>query len=143
MRFGKGFTLFEILIVIAILCILYSIAASNVTGMQNEARMSRVTADLKTLQLAVENYNKNNGACPKKEDYQIVLRNESPNIIMSNLLDPFARNTNTLYKYEVSYNKQNYILYSVGHNRDGNARIFDDGKVVIEGTPILLTNGYL
>jgi|WetSurMetagenome_2_1015567.scaffolds.fasta_scaffold801089_2 prepilin-type N-terminal cleavage/methylation domain-containing protein len=143
MRFGKGFTLFEILIVIAILCILYSIAASNVIGMQNEARMSRVNADLKTLQLAIESYNKNNGTCPKKDDYQVVLLNESPNIIMSNLLDPFGKTNNSLYKYEVSYNRQSYVLFSVGHNHDGMARIFDDGKVVVEGSPILLTNGYL
>jgi prepilin-type N-terminal cleavage/methylation domain-containing protein len=140
---SKAFTLFEMLIVIAILCILYTVSSANVTAIQNEARLSLVNADLKTLQLAVESYYKNNGVLPKKEDYQVVLMNESPNIILNNLMDPFAKHFNTLYGYEVSYNRQNYILFSIGPNRDGAARIFDDGKVVVEGLPILLTNGYL
>jgi type II secretory pathway pseudopilin PulG len=130
------------MIVIAILAILYSIAAANVMGLQNEAKVSRATADLKTLQLAINNYINKYNFCPKKEDYQIVLSHELPNIMVSHLTDPFGPTVNTLYSYETSLNKQNYVAYSIGLKRDGKALIGNDGRAMPSGTAITVTNGY-
>lgn len=140
---SKAFTLLELLIVIAIISILYSIAAANVTGMQMEARISKCNGDLRTIQLAVDSYLKNNNVCPKEADYEVILRNEIPNIMTSELMDPFGATYNTLYSYRTSPNHQNYVVYSVGMGRDGSANIGDDGKLIVRGAPIFATNGYL
>jgi len=139
---NKGFTLFELLIVIAILAILYSIAAANVMGLQNEARISKARGDLKTLKLALDTYVKNYNMCPKKQDYQYVLIQESPNLLVSHLTDPFGPTANTLYPFDASNNSENYVVYSIGIHKDGAATIGDDGKVSLKGTPLFETNGY-
>lgn len=139
---SRGFTLIEVLIVIAILAILYSMAAANVMGMQTEAKIARAKGDLKTLKLAIDAYIKNNNACPKKDDYQYLLIRQSPNIVYGNLIDPFGTTMNTLYSFEISDNNENYVVYSIGPKKDGKAAIGNDGMVSISGTPLFETNGY-
>ena len=138
----KGFTLIEMLIVLAILSILYSIAALNVTGMQTEAKIAKAHGDLKTLKLAIGLYIMNNNVCPDKEDYQRVLAQKAGNLLSGNLIDPFGVTMNTLYSYEISDNKQNYVVYSVGTERNGIAAIGNYGRVSAEGSAIFETNGY-
>jgi type II secretion system protein G len=139
---NRGFTLIEIMIVLAILSILYSIAAANVMGLQTEAKIARANGDLLTLKLALDSYIKNNSICPKKEDYQRVLIRETSTIITGNLFDPFGRTMNTFYSFDVSGNKENYVVYSIGPKRDGKATIGNDARVVPEGSIIFATNGY-
>jgi prepilin-type N-terminal cleavage/methylation domain-containing protein len=143
MKKSKGFTLIELMMVIFVLGIFYSIAAANVMGLQNEAKMSRVKGDLRTLQLAIESYAKKNIDCPRKDDYQVVLINSVPNILQGNLMDPFGRTYNTLYSYDVSSNMQYFVVYSVGSRRKGDASISNDGKVESNNDPIIITNGFI
>lgn len=140
---SKGFTLIEMLIVIVILCILYTAATAHLLGLQNEAKKSRANADLRTLELAINTYYKNNDQYPRGTDYQIILNREVPNIIFGTLMDPFAKHFNVLYCYDVSYNKQHYVVYSIGEKIDGQATIGNDGRLIIQGTPILVTDGYI
>ncbi|MFH1710245.1 MAG: prepilin-type N-terminal cleavage/methylation domain-containing protein [bacterium] len=141
-RASKGFTLVEMMIVIAILAILYSIAAVNIMGLQTEAKVAKTNGDLKTLKLGLDSYIKNNNTCPKKEDYQRILIRETSAIITGNLFDPFGRTMNTLYSFEVSGNKENYVVYSIGQKKDGKSSIGNDGRVLTEGSAIFETNGY-
>jgi prepilin-type N-terminal cleavage/methylation domain-containing protein len=139
---NRGFTLIEIMIVLAILSILYSIAAANVMGLQTEAKVSRANGDLLTLKLALDSYIKNNNLCPKKEDYQTILIQETPSIVTGNLFDPFGKTMNTLYSFKVSGNKEIYVVYSIGPKKTGEATVGNDGRVVPEGSIIFATNGY-
>jgi len=139
---NRGFTLIEIMIVLAILSILYSIAAANVMGLQTEAKISRANGDLLTLKLALDSYIKNNSVCPKKEDYQRVLIQEMPALVTGNLFDPFGKTMNTFYSFNVSGNKENYVVFSVGPKKNGEATIGNDARVVIRGSAIFSTNGY-
>jgi len=140
---SRGFTLVEVLIVIAVMAILYSITAASVSGMQNEARISRAKGDLKTLELAMDGYLKNKGACPSTENYQAALLDAVPRILDGNLFDPFGAAVNKLYPCIVSGNRQYYVVYSVGLERNGNAKVSDNGSVSTEGAAIYETNGCL
>lgn len=52
----RGFTLIELLIVVAIIAILAAIAVPNFLEAQTRAKVSRTTADMRTLDLAIETY---------------------------------------------------------------------------------------
>ena len=54
---GKGFTLIELMVVIAIILILALIAIPAYRNMQDRARKSRVQSDLRNLATALEMYN--------------------------------------------------------------------------------------
>jgi type II secretion system protein G len=55
-RFRGGFTLIELLIVVAIIGILAAIAVPNFLNAQIRAKVSRATADMKTIESAFEMY---------------------------------------------------------------------------------------
>jgi general secretion pathway protein G len=57
----KGFTLVELLIVIVILGILATVTVFAVTGITTRGKDSACKADVKTIQVAEEAYNANNG----------------------------------------------------------------------------------
>lgn len=61
---GKGFTLLELLIVIALIGILVSIGVVSYSQAQKKTRDSRREGDLKSLQAAYEQYNSDWGAYP-------------------------------------------------------------------------------
>lgn len=139
---SKGFTLVEMLIVIAILAILYSLAAINVLGLQNEARIARIKGDLKTLKLAIETYLKDRTVCPMEDNYQRALLLSNPRILEGNLTDPFGATVSTLYSYGTSGNRRYFVVFSLGMHHDGSANIGNNGMVSAEGSAIYETNGY-
>ncbi len=57
----QAFTLIELLIVVAIIGILAAIAVPNFMNAQVRAKVSRVTADLRSIQTAIEMYTVDNG----------------------------------------------------------------------------------
>lgn len=136
----KAFTVVEILIVLAIIAILTNFMVLSIRGFQSEARASKVNADLKTLQVALESFLKNNDRYPETENYQNELLMTRPRILEDNLVDPFAPNTTTTYKYALSEDKNYYVLYSVGMKKIGSAIILDDGTLVATNGAIWVSN---
>jgi prepilin-type N-terminal cleavage/methylation domain-containing protein len=63
-EFAGGFTLIEILVVVAIIAILAAIAVPNLLEAQIRARVSRTKSDMRTLALGVEAYHVDNNAYP-------------------------------------------------------------------------------
>lgn len=64
LRKRKGFTLIELMIVIAIIGILAAVAIPNFVGMTDEARVARIQSDLSTVGSAMEMYYAKNGSYP-------------------------------------------------------------------------------
>ena len=144
MRRRRGFTIIEILIVIMIIAIIFTAMGINISSLQREANISRVKADLKTLQLAVESYYKNYMyVFPPEGEYQTILIEATPRILEGNQIDPFGETTSTLYRYKLSPNGSYYVIYSLGMGRSGKAAVSDDGVLSESGGPILISNGVL
>jgi prepilin-type N-terminal cleavage/methylation domain-containing protein len=64
LRRQKGFTLIELLVVIAIIGILASIITVSLTSARAKGRDAKRVADIRTIQLALENYYSDNGYYP-------------------------------------------------------------------------------
>jgi prepilin-type N-terminal cleavage/methylation domain-containing protein len=144
MKIRRAFTILELLIVIAIITIIFSAMAINVTSLQNEAKISRAQGDLKTLQIAIESYYKNYMyEFPAEDNYQRTLLESTPRVLESNLIDCFGATSISLYKYTLSPNGSYYIVHSLGISRRGEARVGNAGIISVERDPIWATNGHL
>lgn len=78
----KGFTLVELLIVIVILGILATVTVFAVRGITDQGQTSACNADEKTLQVAAEAYQAQNGTYPANVAAMVtegLLRDVSPN----------------------------------------------------------------
>ena len=127
----RGFTLAEMVIVIAIIAILSAIAIPNALRMRIAGNIAKAKGDLRALQSGVENYyiHHNNA-------YPSVLSNltsATPRIIYSLPLDPFNSNRN--YGYSLSPNGMYYVMYSIGSVGDGNATVNDTGVIAETDDP--------
>lgn len=110
----KGFTLIEILIVIAVISILIGIALPRFKGMQQEGNIAKAKGELRTLQAATESYYiHNSNTYPAN---LATLTSQTPNLVSSVPNDPF-QSTSSNYSYKV--NGGYYAIYSVGPNGNG------------------------
>jgi general secretion pathway protein G len=121
----KGFTLVEIMIVVAIIGIIAGLAIPNVTRMRIVGNISKARGDLRALQTALENYYiHHNNTYPASLS---LLTAATPRVIYSLPKDPFASANN--YGYSLSSNGNYYVIYSVGQNVNGVAAVNDNGNV--------------
>ncbi len=126
----KGFTLIEIMIVIAVIAILAGISLPYMKGMQDEGNIAKAAGELRTLTTAVESfYIHNSQAYPVQtttvdSDWQSVassLTAASPTIIKSALTDPFKTSQEYSYATSAASSSVYYVVFSVGP--DGTADI--------------------
>ncbi|MCE5231385.1 type II secretion system protein GspG [bacterium] len=80
-------SLFEILIVIVIVAVLAAIAVPNFLEAQTRSRVSRAQADMRSIAVAIESYNVDNGFYPGNLD---VLWNGSVQYMSSQVIDPYS-----------------------------------------------------
>jgi prepilin-type N-terminal cleavage/methylation domain-containing protein len=141
LRREKGFTLIELLIVMAVIAILIGIALPRFRGMQDESNLARARSELRTLQTAIESYyiNRSPKSYPAFDNgsvaWEAALTGSMPQIITNVLYDPFGATTTTQYRYDGSPNRQFYIVWSRGVNRENDVMTIGDTGV-IAGTPL-------
>ncbi|MBL7091803.1 MAG: prepilin-type N-terminal cleavage/methylation domain-containing protein [Candidatus Omnitrophica bacterium] len=135
MKMRKGFTLIELMIVIAVIAILVGIALPRFRGMQVEGLIAQAKGELRTLQTAVESYYiHNNNAYPATGSaaLETALDSATPNIIDYVPTDPFSSSD---YVYVMGgTDSKYYIIYSVGPGGNGSAVITDDAVVETNGS---------
>jgi prepilin-type N-terminal cleavage/methylation domain-containing protein len=143
----RGFTIIELLIVMAVIAILVGIAVPSFRGIQVQAWKSKASGDTKVLKISLESYYMKNGTFPTdtpETAYQAALLSESPSMIEANMYDPFGAAATSVYKYDISDNGKYYIVYSVGSAGNGAASINNSGLITVSaGEPIYASNGRL
>ena len=133
----KGFTILELMIVIAVIAILVGIALPRFKGMKDEGKIAKAKGELRTLQTAIESYNMHIGSYPSS---LASLTTATPNLVGATLpTDPFTTSSNYGYVTDGDY----FVVYSVGPGGNGSASIDDEGEVTeTNGTScIYSTNG--
>jgi len=143
----NGFTIIELLIVIAVISILVGIALPRFRGMQEEGKIAQVKGELRTLQTAVESYyiHNNNTYPASGATWQSVLVNATPLIIGAALADPFNGAAQYGYATDGGTPVKYYVIYSVGISGGGSASVSTAGVVTeVNGTScIYASNGVL
>ncbi|MBF0511398.1 MAG: prepilin-type N-terminal cleavage/methylation domain-containing protein [Candidatus Omnitrophica bacterium] len=144
----KGFTVIELIIVISVLVILIGIIVPRMNGMQQQGYITKVQAELLTLQSAMESYYNNS---PKPASYPPSSPSPcvayfiwaTPRIITSAMYDPFSPASE--YDLVTSVNGQYYVFGSVGVNgRNFDGFTIDNTGTVNKGSNtniICITNG--
>lgn len=148
----KGFTIIELVIVIAVISILISAGMVYFRGLQDEAYKTRAQGDLKVLKIAIESYYKNNhsryplATSAGTADWEEILLNARPRILESLNYDPFGETRATEYVYKTSTDDLStakyYIVYSRGISRAGTAGIDLLGTVTVSNEVIWESNGH-
>ncbi len=114
----RGFTLIELIIVVSVIAILIGILLPRLRGMIDRGNKTKVGAELRALQAAVESYRIDNKVYPPSGSsaWQSALTNPltRPRLIDTALADPFHAAAGTPYQYGRSPNGFYYIIWSVG-----------------------------
>src|SRR6478736_5104715 len=93
-RNQKGFTLVELVIVMAVIALILSVVIPNLRGMQQEGQVTKAEAELNTLKTAIVSYWRNNSnAYPVNISSALI--NASPKVITAIMQDPFLTDTST------------------------------------------------
>ena len=133
----NGFTIMEFLIVLTIMAILFGLASLNFYEIQNDAKASRASSDLKVLKIAVESYSARHGYYPYSIT-DILLDGNIVSILPTDIYNP-----SDIYKYCISPNKTLYAIWSSGKNKISSSTIIWDNKKPIpaDSDDIGFTNG--
>jgi len=141
-KMKRGFTLIEMMIVIAVIAILVGIALPHFRGMQEEGWAVKAAGELRTLATAIESYYIHNSrqypdqATTPATDWQTNLPGNGPTIVASTLYDPFiAGNTEYSYATSAASNSKYYIVFSVGPDGAADITGIDDANGAVLGGP--------
>jgi len=122
MKNSSGFTLIEILIVVAIMGILGALILPNLIGQDDRAKATAAKADLQSVATALSMYHLDNGEYPSTEQgLDALLRRgeqssgsgtlNSSGYLLRKPVDPWGR------PYQYSRSEGGFVLYSLG--KDG------------------------
>lgn len=138
LRQERGFTLLEVLIVVAIIIIIAGIALPRFLGVAEQGKEARARGDLRVLQTATESYILNTNAVPGSG---AALEGATPQIVsdFSQFIDPFSP-TKAAYQFKTGGTKK-YAWYSGGPNGTaGTATVADTGVSGLEADDIFVSN---
>lgn len=144
-RNQKGFTLVELVIVMAVIALILSVVIPNLRGMQQEGQITKAESELQTLKTAVVSYwRNNNNTYPA--DIHSTLTGASPAVITSVLADPFNTDAdNATYGYLTGTDDNfgpYFAIYTKGPKGDTEAPewVADDGKFTYSGGGRVVSN---
>lgn len=127
----KGFTLLEVLIVVAVIIIIAAIALPRFLGVSEQGRKARANGDLRVLQSAIESYVLNTNAIPADEGtVGGALEGANPQIVSdyTAFQDPFST-AKEAYKYssksDSASGKKYYVFFSRGPNNSAGTATLD------------------
>jgi prepilin-type N-terminal cleavage/methylation domain-containing protein len=116
-----GFTLVELVMVMAIVAILLSVVMKSTSGMMVEGNLSKIEGELSTIKAAVTSYWKNNSSV-YPADIHASLVAASPLLMPNKLTDPFTTDqTNQTYGYFTGSDSTfgtYFVIYSRGPRAD-------------------------
>lgn len=116
-----GFTLVELVIVMAVISLILSVVIPNLRGMQQEGQLTKAEAELDTIKTAITSYWRNNGNV-YPANITTALTGASPPIITQVLNDPFNTDAvNQTYGYITGTDTtfgDYFIVYSKGPKGD-------------------------
>ena len=142
LRSNKGFTILELLIVIAVIAILVGIALPRFKGMKDEGNYAKAKGEMRTLQTAVESYYLHNANAYPANISTVTLGGAVPQIIAVSPPDAFGNGT-ALYGYGRSPNGNYYAIWSVGVGGTATVTGIDNTGAITgsAGDDIYVTNG--
>lgn len=108
---SKGFSLIELLLVMAIMAILSTLMLPNLLGAQDKARESGVRAVAHAIQLALESYSVDHGVYPAGTNLGVAELYEI--LVVEGQLTKKPKNPYTGKPYEAA-DQQGQIMYSLG-----------------------------
>ena len=137
----RGFTLLELMIVVAVLAILAAILVVNLGGVSAEAKNSVAKSDLRTLKTALILYENHFNSFPPVNDWESCLQKDEPRVIDRISADPFNQNGEKyIYKLNTdSPSGKTYVVLSVGKNGSDDTQVFYD-RVVKGKDDLIATN---
>ncbi|MBE0467600.1 MAG: prepilin-type N-terminal cleavage/methylation domain-containing protein [Candidatus Desulforudis sp.] len=106
-RNERGFTLIELMVVVAIIAVLAAIALPRFTGQADKARESAVLAELRSMKAVVEIHYAETGKLPTPDEIQTVMNEDGIN--WGDLVNPWGEEYP--YNYRV-YVPDRYIIYT-------------------------------
>ena len=138
LRSRKGFTILELLIVIAVIAILVGIALPRFKGMKDEGNYAKAKGEIRSLQTAAESYRIHHTTYPANLS-TATLSAAVPQIIATAPKDAFAPASD--YKYIL--NAPYYVISSVGPNGTVDITAIDavTGDLTGGGDDIYVSNG--
>ena len=144
MKKRNGFTLVELIIVIAVIAILLGIGLPRLRGMIDEGNTTRAASECRALQAAVESYYIHHSkAYPAAgSTWESSLTGATPKLIGTALTDPFSTSS-AQYQYALSANSLYYVIFSIGpDNTAGITGIGNTGSITgTAGDDIYVSNG--
>jgi len=138
--FKAGFTLLELLIVVAIVGILAAVSIINIRGIRPEALKAKVLADLRNIESAVLTYEARHYSYPPVSGWESYLQNDTPRLIDRIPEDPWSP-TDEKYQYDLDTTSipGTYLILSVGPDGTRTATV-GDNEVANVGDDIIVTN---
>ena len=143
----KGFTLVELVIVMAVIAVILSVVIPNLRGMQQESQITKAEGELNTLKSAIVSYWRNNGNV-YPANITTALTGASPQIVSAILTDPFSTDTSTTpatYGYATGTDStfgDYFMIYSKGPSGFTTAPAWDTAtaKVTFAGSGRVVSN---
>jgi len=120
----RGFTLLEVLLVLAIIGIIAGIAIPGLVNMSARNNNTKVKADIRSLQVALESYYLHNSSAYPSALSDITAA--APVIVKTLPKDPYSP-SQAVYGYNRSPNAKYYVIFSAGPSGNGSASCNDSG----------------